>query len=75
MGVFLYTRATAAGDGVGRWAFRALIAFLGIVYVGNILGPPPPSVTALGWVALSLWLLVPWAAWIDRHRITAERDI
>ena len=70
VGLFLYTRATGAGDRTGRWAFWGLIAFLGLVYVGNVVGPPPPSETAIAWVTLGLWLLVPWAAWIDRHRVT-----
>ena len=68
LGTLLYVRAFRPADAVGRWAFRALIVFLLVVYVANLLGPPPPSETALAWVSLSLWLLLPWAAWIDRHR-------
>ena len=71
VGLFLYTRATGARDRTGRWAFWGLVGFLGLVYVGNVVGPPPPSETAIAWVTLGLWLLVPWAAWIDRHRVTA----
>ena len=72
VGLWLYTRATSARDRTGRWAFWGLIAFLGLAYVGNLTGPPPPSVPALAWVSLTLWLLVPWAAWIDRHRLVAD---
>jgi len=71
VGLFLYTRTTRAGDRTGGWAFWGLVGFLGLVYVGNMVGPPPPSETAIAWVTLGLWLIVPWAAWIDRHRVTA----
>lgn len=71
LGVLLYLRATRVVDRTGRWAFWGLIAFLVVAYAGNLGGSPPPSVAALAWVALSLWLLVPWAAWIDRHRVAA----
>jgi membrane-bound metal-dependent hydrolase YbcI (DUF457 family) len=67
-GAALYLRATRATDRTGRWALWALLTFLMAVYVSNLLGPPPPSVTALAWVGLGLWLLPPWAAWIERHR-------
>jgi len=71
-GLFLYLRATRARDGTGRWAFWGLIGFLVLVYVGSVFGPPPPSATAVAWVTLLLWLMVPWAAWIDRHRSDVE---
>jgi hypothetical protein len=32
-------------------------------------GPPPPSVNALAWTALAIWLFVPWAWWLDKHRV------
>jgi membrane-bound metal-dependent hydrolase YbcI (DUF457 family) len=70
IGVALYARATRPVDRRGRWAFWGLVAFLAVVYAGNLLGPPPPSERALAWVSLSLWLLLPWAAWIERHRVT-----
>ncbi len=47
----------------GRSVSRSLwflIATLGLVYVGNVLGPPPPSVTA---VAVSMIALVPLIWW------------
>lgn len=72
IGVALWVRGTRATDSRGRWAFWGLVALLLAIYVSNLLGPPPPSVGALAWVSLSLWLLLPWAAWIDRHRIPAD---
>jgi len=71
VGVVLYLRGTRAADRTGRWAFWSLVALLLMIYVSNLLGPPPPSVAALAWVSLALWLLLPWATWIDRHRVPA----
>lgn len=66
--LWFYVRRTKAIDRRGHWALWSLVAFLILVYASNLLGPPPPSVTALAWVSLGLWLMLPWAAWIDRHR-------
>jgi membrane-bound metal-dependent hydrolase YbcI (DUF457 family) len=71
IGVWLYMRATRARDRIGAGAPWALAGFLGAVYAGELFGPPPPSVGAIGVVGLSLWLLVAWAAWADRHRDAA----
>lgn len=68
VGVALYRRATAPKDKTGTRAFAGLIAFLLIVYVANLFGPPPPAVPAVAWSALAMWLLVAWGYWIDRHR-------
>ncbi|MEZ5316134.1 MAG: hypothetical protein R2752_01920 [Vicinamibacterales bacterium] len=67
-GVWIYARATAARDRTGRVAFWSLVAFLSLVYVANLLGPPPPSASAVAWSAEALWLVVAWGYWIDRHR-------
>jgi len=73
VGVGLYLRATRAIDRIGSFALWALVGFLLLIYLGNIFGTPPPSVTALAWVAQAQWLLVIWAYWIDRHRRAEER--
>jgi hypothetical protein len=52
-------------------ALWALVAFLAVVYVASLLGPPPPSGAAVAGTALSMWLLVAWGYWIDRHRRSA----
>ena len=67
-GVWLYARATRPVDRVGRWSFVGLLAFLLVIYVANLFGPPPPSVAAVAWSAQAIWLLVAWGYWIDRHR-------
>jgi len=68
-GLWIYVRSTQPRDGVGRWGFWALAVFLPVVYIGNILGPPPPSVTAL-WISAAAGgaVLVAWLWWVDRHR-------
>jgi hypothetical protein len=68
-GVWVYARETRARDGVGRWAFAALVVFLLLVYAGNLIGGPPPSVAILAWSAIAgSFLLLLWAWWTDRHR-------
>jgi len=67
-GLFLYTRTTKTKDKTGRFALWAFVAFLLITWAGVIFGPPPPNVTMVALSALLLWLLIPWAIWIDRHR-------
>ena len=71
-GIILYTRTTTAIDRIGKYAFWSFIGFLVIVWMANAFGPPPNDVNALGYVGLSLWILVAWAYWIDRHRNTVE---
>ena len=68
VGVFLYLRTTRASDRTGSIALWALVGFLLVIYAGNILGPPPPSVSAIAWLGQAQWLLVAWGYWIDRHR-------
>ena len=71
-GLWIYTRVTHPRDAVGRWAFGALVVMLLLIYVANIVGPPPPSVQALWIVALcgGLGFLL-WSRWADAHRDVA----
>ena len=71
-GVFFYLRGTKPTDRIGTYAFWAFIIFLAIVWMANTFGPPPPDVNSIGYVGLSLWLLVAWGYWIDRHRIPKD---
>ena len=70
-GFMLYLRVTSAKDRIGLWGLWALVGFLVLSYIGNIFGPPPPDVRAIGWIGNAQWLLVLWAYWVDRHRTTA----
>ena len=69
MCVWLYAAGTRARDGIGRWGFAGFVAFVLAAYASNVLGPPPPSVTALWIVAIAgAVVLLAWSVWFDRHR-------
>ena len=65
-----YERATEPLDGVGKWAWYAMIGVLLGIY-GASLGPPPPpgQERMVAFITMSLLIFVPWAAWVDRHRV------
>lgn len=62
--VLMYARGRRPSAG-----FWALVAVLGLTYVANIVGPPPPGVTP---VALSMILLVPIVWWWGNRVGAAE---
>jgi len=68
LGVWLYIRATYARNARGSWGFWLLVAFLVLIYTGNLFGSPPPDAKAIAWVGQAQWLLVLWAYWIDKNR-------
>lgn len=68
-GLWIYATTTRARDGIGRWGFVSLAAFIMVAYVANLLGPPPPSSMAIASAAIpAVALLGLWAWWVDRHR-------
>jgi hypothetical protein len=67
-GLAAYLQTTKPKDATGRWALWAMVAAQVAIYAAGNAGPPPASVRALATSALILWLFIPWAAWIDRHR-------
>jgi len=68
-GLALFLSVSKVKDNMGRFAFWSFIAFVLFLYVGNVFGGPPPDVTKLAWFGLAQWLMIPWAYWIDRHRV------
>jgi hypothetical protein len=66
-GLIVYLRSTKAKDAIGRWGLWALVAVQVALYAAGGSGPPP-SASVIAWSALVLWLFIPWAAWVDRHR-------
>jgi hypothetical protein len=68
LGLWLYVKSTRARDRIGSIGFWVLVGFLLVMYLGNVFGPPPTSVTAIAWLGQGQWLLVVWGYWIDRHR-------
>jgi hypothetical protein len=67
-GVILYAQATRARDVLGRYGLWSLIFFLLVGWIGSLLAGAPPSVASVAWGGQSVWLLVLWAWWADRHR-------
>lgn len=67
-GLWLYRRATSARDRTGTGALVALVVLTGVIWVTQPWAPLPESATAVAAGALILWLLPPWALWIERHR-------
>ena len=67
-GAAYYAITTRALDRTGSWALWGLVAFLLVVYLASVFGPPPPGTTAVAWSAQAIWLLVAWGYWVDRHR-------
>lgn len=67
-GVYLYFKSTKAKNKKGAFALWGLAIFLILVYILNIIGPPPDSAQAIGYVGLSQWLIIAWGYWIDRNR-------
>lgn len=67
-GLLIYIRSTTARDRVGQWGLWAYVVLQVVLYAASSLGPPPPDVRTLALSALGLWLFIPWAGWVDRHR-------
>jgi hypothetical protein len=68
VGIAIYLKTTRAKDRVGIYALWTLLIFLFVMYLGATLGAAPPNVKAIAYLTLTMWLLVPWAAWADKHR-------
>jgi hypothetical protein len=69
LGVYLFIKTTKARNKIGIYSFWSLIIFLILIYIMNLLGPPPESVDAIGYVGLSQWLIILWGYWIGKNRI------
>jgi hypothetical protein len=67
-GIVLYAKATAPKDRIGSRGLWVLVALLGVIYLANVLGPPPPDVEAIAIAGNAGWLIVLWAYWVDKHR-------
>lgn len=69
-GLAAYLRSTQAKDRIGSWGLWVYVVVLVVLYFASG-GPPPPSERALAWTAVGIWIFVPWAWWVDRHRVPA----
>lgn len=71
VGVRAYLSVSRTRNRAGTIGFWGLIAFLVLIYMGNLFGPPPPDTTSIAWAGQLQWLLVIWAYWVDRNRVAA----
>jgi membrane-bound metal-dependent hydrolase YbcI (DUF457 family) len=71
-GVSAYARATRPRDWIGRWGFWGYVLLLAGIYIASN-GPPPASERALALSALGIWVFVPLAWWVDKHRYYTGR--
>lgn len=67
-GAYVYIYFTKAMNKKGLVGLWAILIFLAVIYVMNIIGPPPESSQQIAIVGLSQWILVIWAYWIDSNR-------
>jgi hypothetical protein len=67
-GAYFYISSTKAVNKKGQILFWSLFFFLTLTYIMDIIGPPPPSVTAITISGFSQWLIIAWGYWIDRNR-------
>ncbi len=63
-----YLRGTRARGAAGAWSLWGLVGFTALVWLSGPWSPPPPSVGAIAWVGLAMWLFPLWGMWIDRTR-------
>lgn len=71
MGVYLFLKNTALNK-KGRILFGIMISLLAIFHIMNLLSPPPPSVNAVAYSALLLWLFVFLGYWVDKNSVPAK---
>ena len=67
-GLGLYLAHTRSQDRIGVVAFWSLMGLLFFGWISALFAGPPPSVKALAWGGMTMWLSVPWGTWADYHR-------
>ncbi|MCX6169553.1 MAG: metal-dependent hydrolase [Ignavibacteriales bacterium] len=68
LGSYFYITATKAKNKKGSYSLWGLLIFLALVYVMNIIGPPPNEINAIAVVGMFQWILIAWGYWIDKNR-------
>jgi hypothetical protein len=72
LGLAMYITRTRARDRTGTLALWSFVILMLLIWVGSVLGPPPPNINAIRISGFALWLAVAWAYWIDRHRVASS---
>ncbi len=68
-GLLLYLRSTHARDRGGVYGFWPMVLLLVLIWISSLLGPAPPSMTAVAIAGiLGSAIVLIWGYWIDRHR-------
>lgn len=67
-GIYFYLTTTKASNKSGKFGLWGLILFFVLIYVSNLVGPPPPSVEMISYVGHAQWLFILWAYWVDKNR-------
>lgn len=68
LGLWLYASSSSARDQIGRWGLVGLAALSAVLWISQPWSPPPPNATAVALGSFVLWLLPPWARWVEAHR-------
>lgn len=66
--IWVYVRSTRPRRPAGKWSFWSLIALTTAIWISSPWSPPPPSVRAIAWVGLAMWIFPTWGTWIERTR-------
>lgn len=66
-GIWLYLGPRRATQWIGRVALWSFIIVCTALWLVGPWSPPPPGERALAWFSLIGWVLIPWAALIDRY--------
>ena len=69
-GLALYLKGRQAIRWIGPAALWSLVLICTVMWASGPWSALPPSPQALGWFALSGWIIVPWAALADRYYTT-----
>lgn len=67
-GIWMYGKTARARDAAGRYGFLALMALLFLGWASTLFAGAPPDVKSVAVGALSMWITLPWAWWVDKHR-------
>lgn len=63
-----YYTSTKAKNNAGRYALATLLGVLVFIHIGNLFGPPPPSVDMIAIAGNAMWLFVLWVWWVEKNR-------
>ena len=63
LGAWLYFKSSFFKRKIWFWA---LIVFLLVAHIMNLVGPPPPNTTVVAWSANLMWIIILWTWWIEK---------